>query len=89
MLYNLSLCITDLSQLPDEAVQKASNGKFYLNCSLWINEQENDYGAIGTVTVDKKNAEGKYDKTYIGNVRTIKQKEEEKDSKSWKEHLSR
>lgn len=86
MLYNLSICITDLSKLPDELIKKASNGKHYLNCSLWINEQENEYGSIGTISVDQKNSEGKYDKTYIGNVKNIKKKDDED---SWKKHLSR
>lgn len=86
-LYNLSICVTDLANLPDDAVKKASNGKSYLNCSLWINDAPDDNGVIGKATYDQKNDEGKYDKTNIASVRIIKKKDDE--SKTWKEHLAR
>ena len=90
MQYNISINVTDLANLPDNAVTKASNGKFYLNCTLFINDTENENGAIGSVVYSKK-IEGKneFQKTYIANVRHIKKNEEDKDTKSWKEHLAR
>jgi hypothetical protein len=89
MLYNISICLTDLVNIPDEAAKQASNGKFYLNCSLWINDQENESGSIGSVTLDKKDAEGKTSRIYIANVRKLQKKDDEKDTKSWKENLAR
>lgn len=82
--------MTDLVNLPDEAAKKASNGKFYLNCSLFINDKENESGNIGTVTFDTKDSEGKTKRTYIANIRKVQKKEDnQQDSKSWKEHLAR
>lgn len=89
-LYNLSICVTDLANLPDDAVKKASNGKYYLNVSLWINEEEDKYGNVGSISFDQK-IEGGYEHNYIGNIRPVKSKvqtEDEKDSKTWKEHLA-
>lgn len=82
--------MTDLVNLPDEAAKKASNGKFYLNCSLFINDKENENGSIGTVTFDTKDSEGKTKRAYIANIRKLQKKEDNQtDSKSWKENLSR
>lgn len=89
-LYKLSICITDLANLPDQAVKKASNGKFYLNCTLWINEKENQYGAIGTLQVDIpiENGGG-YETKYIGSVRNVISQTPGDETKSWKQHISK
>ena len=89
MLYKLSICVTDLANLPDEAVKKASNGKYYLNCSLWINDKENQFGAIGTLQADLPDGNSGQEKKYIGTVRHVIAQKPEEDTKSWKENLSR
>lgn len=87
MLYNISICVTDLANLPDEAVKKASNGKFYLNAALYINDKPNEYGQIGNIVFYGQDET----KIYIGSIREVgtNKKNDEADNKSWKEHLAR
>lgn len=67
-LYKVSICLSDI---PKDALKIASNGKAYLNCDVWINDQVNLYGNIGSISIEqtKEMRETKSPKDYIGNVR--------------------
>ena len=82
-MYNLSICLSDI---PEWAIKKASNGKSYVNATLWINQQKDQFGNIGSVSYDKKEKD-ETKRAYIGRVREVETKENNSDS--WKEHLAR
>ena len=46
------------------------NGKTYINFSLWINDKEDQYGNIGSLSVWDKNTN---EKAYIGTVKDSQQ----------------
>jgi hypothetical protein len=67
-LFNGSICVSDI---PKEKLTQAKNGKLYLNIDIWINENVDQYGNIGSVSVrqSKEQREAKERKTYIGNFK--------------------
>ena len=69
-LYKVSICLSDI---PKEALKVASNGKAYCWCDLWINDEKNEYGNIGTISIQqtKEMRETKSPKEYIGNVKEL------------------
>ena len=90
-LYKVSICLSDI---PKEALKVASNGKAYVSCDLWINDEKNQYGNIGTISITqtKEMRETKSPKEWIGNVREgIKEpkKPETETPSAWDEFLSK
>ena len=69
-LYNGSICVSDI---PKDKLTQAKNGKLYLNLDLWINDEKDQYGNIGSVSVrqSKEQREAKEKKTYIGNFKPL------------------
>lgn len=86
-LYKVSICLSDI---PKEALKVASNGKAYVNCDLWINDEKNQYGNIGSLSIEqtREMRETKSPKEYIGNIRelSIKPKDE---NNAWDEFLAK
>lgn len=86
-LYKVSICLSDI---PKEALKMASNGKAYVNCDLWINDEKNQYGNIGSLSIEqtREMRETKSPKEYIGNIRelSIKPKDE---NNAWDEFLAK
>lgn len=64
-----SICVSDI---PKEKLTQAKNGKLYLNIDIWINENVDQYGNIGSVSVrqSKEEREAKLKKVYFGNFKT-------------------
>ena len=52
------------------------NGKLYLSVDIWVNEQPDNYGNIGSINVrqSKEEREAKVKKTYIGNFKQLEGK---------------
>jgi hypothetical protein len=69
-LYNGSICVSDI---PKDKLTQAKNGKLYLSLDLWINDEKDQYGNIGSVSVrqTKEQREAKEKKTYIGNFKPL------------------
>jgi len=69
-LYNGSICVSDI---PKDKLIQAKNGKLYLSIDLWINDEKDQYGNIGSVSVrqSKEQREAKEKKTYIGNFKPL------------------
>jgi hypothetical protein len=88
-LYKLSICLSDI---PKEALKVASNGNAYCYCDLWINDEKNQYGNIGTISITqtKEMRETKSPKEYIGNVKELEPKQPETNKPSaWDEFLAK
>lgn len=68
LLYG-SICVSDL---PQNRMKQAANGKWYLDINIWINDQVDQYGNIAGVSVGqtKEERERKDRRTYIGNLKT-------------------
>ena len=64
-----SICVSDI---PKDKLTQAKNGKLYLNIDIWINENVDQYGNIGSVSVrqSKEEREAKLKKVYFGNFKT-------------------
>ena len=64
-----SICVSDI---PKEKLTQAKNGKLYLNIDIWINENVDQYGNIGSVSVrqSKEERDAKLKKVYFGNFKT-------------------
>jgi hypothetical protein len=77
--YNASICVTDLIK----AVQARHSGiyaseknkKIYATVDIWINDQENQFGQIGSVKVRAKK-DSKDEDFYIANLREFKPKDQ-------------
>ena len=68
-----SLCLTDLNNKAKEghsAFRKADNGKWYVNITVWHNEETDKYGNDSSIMLnshkDKREDEGK---VYVGNLK--------------------
>lgn len=76
-LFNGSICITDLMQASKEkhsAFVKSKNGKLYVNISIWVNAQKDDYGNQVSIKLGKK--KDSCDATpYIGNAKPVNRQE--------------
>ena len=86
-LYKANICLSDI---PKEAITVASNGKLYLSCDLWINEEKNKYGNIGSLSIEqtKEQREKQERKVYVGNIREITPKPKDSETNSWDEFLA-
>ena len=64
-----SICVSDI---PKDKLTQAKNGKLYLNIDIWINNDVDQYGNIGSVSVrqTKEQREAKEKKVYLGNFKT-------------------
>jgi hypothetical protein len=69
-LYTGSICVSDI---PKEKLTQAKNGKLYLNLDLWVNDEKDQYGNIGSLSVrqTKIAREAKEKKVYIGNFKPL------------------
>lgn len=67
-LYNGSICLSDI---PKNKINEGKNGKKYLNVTLWVNDNPDQYGNIGSVQVSqtKEQREAQEKKVYIGNFK--------------------
>ena len=68
-LYNGSICLSDI---PKEKITTSErNGKKYLNVNVWVNDDEDQYGNIASVSVSQSKAEreAKAKRVYIGNLK--------------------
>jgi len=73
-LYTGSICLSDIDK--SKIVKSEKNGKLYLSVDIWVNEQPDNYGNIGSINVrqSKEEREAKEKKTYIGNFKQLEGK---------------
>lgn len=69
-MLKLSIDLTKLGEMSraehDAISTSQSNGKQYLNATVWINDENDQYGNIGSVQVWNKTTN---EKSYVGNLR--------------------
>lgn len=67
-LYNGSICLTDI---PKEKMTVGKNGKKYLNVNVWMNDNVDQFGNIGSIQVALPKAERAAGAkgAYIGNFK--------------------
>jgi len=73
-LYTGSICLSDIDKT--KIAKSDKNGKLYLSVDIWVNEQPDIYGNIGSINVrqSKEEREAKEKKTYIGNFKQLEGK---------------
>ena len=73
-LYTGSICLSDIDKT--KIAKSEKNGKLYLSVDIWVNEQPDQYGNIGSINVrqSKEEREAKEKKTYIGNFKQLEGK---------------
>lgn len=71
-----SICVSDI---PKDKLTQAKNGKLYLNFDIWINNDVDQFGNIGSVSVrqTKEQRDAKEKKIYLGNFKTSEMKSAE------------
>lgn len=69
-LYTGSICVSDIDK---SKLTQAKNGKLYLSVDIWINDQADNYGNTGSISIrqSKEEREAKAKKTYIGNLKPV------------------
>ena len=69
-MINLSLCLTDIDK---SLIQEAKNGKKYVNLTVSVNDQSNDWGKDVSVWNEqtKEQREAKQSKVYCGSGKTF------------------
>jgi hypothetical protein len=69
-LYTGSICVSDIDKTK---LQQSKNGKLYLQIDIWINDQADNYGNTGSISIrqSKEEREAKTKKTYIGNLKPV------------------
>jgi len=63
-----------LSDIPKEKITTSEkNGKKYLNFNLWVNDEKDQYGNIGSINVSqsKEERESGAKKVYFGNIKPV------------------
>lgn len=97
-LYVGSICLSDI---PEEKKQIGRNGKTYVPVTLWVNDNIDRYGNIGSVHISQSKEEREQGATrqYIGNFKTPVVLQEPPaaqapapradDDKAWEEFLAR
>ena len=74
MFYTGSICLDDLFAASKEShasITVAKNGKKYANIVIWVNEQPDQYGKMGSVQLSQpKDSQEK--KVYVGNLNAPK-----------------
>jgi len=70
-LYNGSICLSDIPK--DKITKSEKNGKSYLNFNLWVNDEKDQYGNIGSINVSQSKEErlAKVPKVYFGNIKPV------------------
>jgi hypothetical protein len=70
-LYNGSICLSDIPK--DKITKSEKNGKSYLNFNLWVNDEKDQYGNIGSINVSQSKEERKSGakKIYFGNIKPV------------------
>jgi hypothetical protein len=70
-LYNGSICLSDIPK--DKITKSEKNGKSYLNFNLWVNDEKDQYGNIGSINVSqtKEQREAGEKKVYFGNIKPV------------------
>lgn len=70
-LYNGSICLSDIPK--DKITVSEKNGKKYLNINIWVNDDKDQYGNIGSINVSqsKEEREAGTKKVYIGNFKPL------------------
>lgn len=68
-LYNGSICLTDIPK--EKITTSEKNGKKYLNINVWVNDELDQYGNIGSIQLSQSKAEREASekKIYIGNIK--------------------
>jgi hypothetical protein len=68
-LYNGSICLTDIPK--EKITTSEKNGKKYLNINVWVNDELDQYGNIGSIQLSQSKAEREAGekKVYIGNIK--------------------
>ena len=68
-LYNGSICLTDIPK--EKITTSEKNGKKYLNINVWVNDELDQYGNIGSIQLSQSKAEREASekKVYIGNIK--------------------
>lgn len=68
-LYNGSICLTDIPK--EKITTSEKNGKNYLNINVWVNDELDQYGNIGSIQLSQSKAEREASekKVYIGNIK--------------------
>lgn len=76
-----SICVSDI---PKDKLTQAKNGKLYLNIDIWVNDENDKYDNIGSVSVrqSKEEREAKLKKLYLGNFKTSDFKPAEPEQKA-------
>jgi hypothetical protein len=76
-LYNGSICLSDIPK--EKITTSEKNGKKYLNFNLWVNDEKDQYGNIGSINVSQTKAERDTPgnkKVYFGNIKLAERKEQ-------------
>lgn len=63
-----------MSEIPKEKITTSEkNGKKYLNFNLWVNDEKDQYGNIGSINVSqsKEERESGQKKVYFGNIKPV------------------
>jgi hypothetical protein len=69
-LFTGSICVSDIDK---SKLTQAKNGKLYLSVDIWINDQADNYGNTGSISIrqSKEEREAKTKKVYIGNLKPV------------------
>jgi hypothetical protein len=69
-LYTGSICVSDIDK---SKLTQAKNGKLYLSVDIWMNDQADNYGNTGSISIrqSKEEREAKTKKVYIGNLKPV------------------
>ncbi len=69
-LFSGSICVSDIDK---SKLTQAKNGKLYLSVDIWINDQADQYGNTGSISIrqSKDEREAKTKKVYIGNLKPV------------------
>jgi hypothetical protein len=67
----------NLSKIPKDKITTAQNGDKWLNVVLWLNDEADQYGNVGSVQVSQslEERDQKAPKTYLGNFKEPKKPE--------------
>lgn len=69
----------NLSKIPKEAITTDKNGNKWLNVTIWLNENVDQYGNSGSIQINqsKEQRDAKAPKVYIGNLKAPEKKQAE------------
>jgi hypothetical protein len=70
-LFNGSICLSDIPK--EKITTSEKNGKKYLNFNLWVNDEKDQYGNIGSINVSQTKDErlSGVKKVYFGNIKPV------------------